>query len=70
MSRHCHYLSRDDRGRASPYLERILATHWIRMLLISAYARILLAWTIIAIRPAKDSMQSPVAKLGILILHG
>lgn len=42
-------LSRDDRGPASPYLERILATHWIRTLLINAYAGILLAWAIFAL---------------------
>jgi hypothetical protein len=41
-------LSRDDRGPASPYLEKILATHWIRTLLINAYAGILLAWAILA----------------------
>jgi hypothetical protein len=39
-------LSRDDRGPASPYLARILATHWIRTLLINAYGFILLAWAI------------------------
>ena len=41
-------LSRDDRGPASPYLEKILATHWLRTLLINAYAGILLAWAILA----------------------
>lgn len=41
-------LSRDDRGPASPYLERILETHWLRTLLINAYAGILLAWAILA----------------------
>jgi hypothetical protein len=39
-------LSRDPRGPASPYLRRILATHWLRTLLINAYALVLLAWTI------------------------
>lgn len=39
-------LSRDDRGPASPYLTKILATHWVRTLLINAYAGILLAWAI------------------------
>ncbi len=39
-------LSRDDRGPASPYLQRILATHWIRTLLINLYGFILLAWAI------------------------
>jgi|SRR5262252_9176584 len=38
-------LSRDERGAESPYLARIQATHWIRTLLISAYACILLLWT-------------------------
>ncbi len=42
-------LSKDDRGPASPYLSKILATHWIRTLLINAYAFILLAWTIRAL---------------------
>jgi hypothetical protein len=37
-------LSKDDRGPASPYLHRILTTHWVRTLLISAYALTLLAW--------------------------
>ena len=39
-------LSRDDAGAASPYLARILATHWIRTLLINVYGLILLAWAI------------------------
>lgn len=39
-------LSKDDLGSASPCLERILSTHWIRTLLINAYAAILLAWAI------------------------
>ena len=37
-------LSKDERGPASPYLAKILATHWIRTLLISTYGLILLAW--------------------------
>jgi hypothetical protein len=39
-------LGKDDRGPASPYLAKILATHWIRTLLINAYGLILLAWAI------------------------
>jgi hypothetical protein len=39
-------LSKDDRGPASPYLAKILATHWIRTLLINAYGLILLVWTL------------------------
>ena len=39
-------LSGDERGPASPYLTKILATHWIRTLLINAYGLILLAWAI------------------------
>ena len=39
-------LSKDERGPASPYLAKILATHWIRTLLINGYALILLAWAI------------------------
>jgi hypothetical protein len=42
-------LSRDDRGPTSPYLAKILATHWIRTLLINAYGLILLAWAIHAL---------------------
>lgn len=39
-------LSQDERGPQSPYLARILSTHWIRTLLISAYAFVLLLWTL------------------------
>ena len=39
-------LSTDERGPASPYLAKILATHWIRTLLFNAYGLILLAWAI------------------------
>ena len=39
-------LSRDPLGPASPWLARILATHWIRALLISAYGLTLLIWSI------------------------
>jgi hypothetical protein len=39
-------LSKDPRGPASPYLAKILATHWIRTLLINGYGIILLAWAI------------------------
>jgi hypothetical protein len=39
-------LSRDPRGPESPYLKKFLATHWIRTLLINAYAFIMLAWAI------------------------
>jgi hypothetical protein len=39
-------LSRDERGPASPYLRKILATHWIRTLLINVYGFILLAWAV------------------------
>lgn len=42
-------LSRDERGPASPYLEKILATHWLRTLLINAYAGVLFAWAILAL---------------------
>lgn len=37
-------LARDPLGPASPYLERILRTHWLRTLLINAYAAVLLYW--------------------------
>lgn len=39
-------LSKDPLGSASPYLAKILATHWIRTLLINAYAFILLLWVV------------------------
>jgi hypothetical protein len=39
-------LSKDPRGPAGPYLSRILATHWIRTLLINLYALTLLVWAI------------------------
>jgi len=40
-------LARDPLGSKSPYLVKILRTHWIRTFLINAYAAILLAWTIL-----------------------
>lgn len=40
-------LSKDPRGAQSPYLGRILRTHWIRTALITASALFLLAWTIL-----------------------
>lgn len=39
-------LANDRLGPDSPYLRRILKTHWVRTLLINASAGILLAWTI------------------------
>jgi hypothetical protein len=42
-------LSKDARGPDSPYLAKILRTHWVRTLLINAYAFILLAWAIIVL---------------------
>ena len=39
-------LSQDDRGASSPYLVKILSTHWIRTLLINANGAIILAWAI------------------------
>jgi hypothetical protein len=39
-------LSRDERGPRSPWLGKILATHWIRTLLINVYGGILLMWAI------------------------
>jgi hypothetical protein len=42
-------LSMDERGPASPYLAKILATHWIRTLLFNAYGLIMLAWAIYAL---------------------
>jgi hypothetical protein len=39
-------LSQDERGPASPYLKKILVTHWLRTLLITAYGMVLLFWAI------------------------
>ena len=39
-------LSKDPLGSRSPYLNKILATHWIRTLFINAHAFILLAWAL------------------------
>jgi len=43
-------LSNDPLGPASPYLFKILSTHWVRTLLINAYGFIFLAWVIISLR--------------------
>jgi hypothetical protein len=42
-------LSKDPRGPDSPYLAQILRTHWIRTVLINAYAFVLLVWAIISL---------------------
>jgi hypothetical protein len=39
-------LSTDNRGSESPYLAKILSTHWIRTLLMNANGLIILAWGI------------------------
>ena len=39
-------LSKDPLGSQSPYLAKILRTHWIRTLLINLYAFILLVWVL------------------------
>lgn len=39
-------LSKDPLGSQSPYLVKILSTHWIRTLLINAYGVILLGWAV------------------------
>jgi len=43
-------LSRETAGGQSIYLQKILKTHWLRTLLMNAYAITLLAWTIQVIR--------------------
>jgi hypothetical protein len=43
-------LSTDVLGSQSPYLEKILKTHWIRTFLINAYALILLLWVLQVVR--------------------
>jgi hypothetical protein len=39
-------LARDERGPESPYLEKILRTHWLRTALINGYALVFLFWTV------------------------
>lgn len=39
-------LARDPSGPYSPYLAKILNTHWVRTLLVNANALILLSWAI------------------------
>jgi hypothetical protein len=39
-------LSRDNLGSHSPYLDKILRTHWMRTLLVNAAALILLFWSV------------------------
>ncbi len=43
-------LSRDTAGGNSVYLAKILRTHWLRTLLISAYGLIMLLWAIAVVR--------------------
>ena len=42
-------LSKDPQGSQSPFLQKILRTHWIRTVLINLYAAILFVWTLIVI---------------------
>ena len=44
-------LAKDPRGPGSAWLHKILRTHWIRTLLISGYAMLLLSAAIIALGP-------------------
>ena len=43
-------LAKDERGPESPYLTKILKTHWVRTLLINGYAVVLLVWAIDVVR--------------------
>ena len=43
-------LSRDPLGPASVYLKKILATHWLRTLLINAYSFTMLEWAVCLFR--------------------
>lgn len=53
-------LSKDPLGPKSPYLAKILSTHWVRTALINAYALILLAWLLGANeKPACRRARSP-----------
>jgi hypothetical protein len=49
-------LSKDPLGPASPYLRKILSTHWIRTLLVNAYAFIVLAWVVL------NAQEAPVPR--------
>ena len=42
-------LSRDPLGPKSPYLTKILGTHWVRTALINLNALVLLAWAIVVL---------------------
>ena len=42
-------LSTDPLGAHSPFLEKILSTHWIRTALVTAYALILFVWVALVI---------------------
>jgi len=42
-------LSRDPLGSQSPYLQKIIKTHWVRTALINLYAAILFVWTAIVV---------------------
>ena len=42
-------LSQDTAGPKSSYLAKILATHWVRTLLITANAALLLTWAIVVV---------------------
>jgi hypothetical protein len=61
-------LSQDPLGSASPYLARILSTHWIRTILVSAYGLALLIWAIevlgMPMKPAAraDQLLAPGAR--------
>ena len=43
-------LSKDTLGSQSPYLTKILKTHWLRTLLINIYAFILLVWVLLLVK--------------------
>lgn len=42
-------LSKDSRAPQSPYLAKILKTHWLRTFLINAYALILFIWLLLMV---------------------
>ena len=43
-------LRTDPAGPASPLLARLIRTHWLRAVLVSAYAGVLAAWMVIVLR--------------------
>ena len=43
-------LRTDPAGPASPHLRRLIRTHWLRAVLVTAYAGVLAAWVVLVLR--------------------